>query len=63
MDETIIEALILQLTTVNEGIKGLNNRLEKFYEDFREFEQRFEDLIERVEHERRVDYFSVLDES
>lgn len=51
MDDTF--AILAQLEALNRAINQLNQRIDEQVADLREFSERFEDVIERLEEERR----------
>jgi len=53
-ERKILEEIMLRLTAIEEV-------LDKFTTDLGEFSERFEEVIERVEAERRVDRYGLND--
>ena len=57
MDEALL-AIVAQLAQITAAQNRLTERLDKFIVDLSEFSERFEDVIENLENERRLDLMS-----
>ena len=55
MDEKLLEGILIQLGAVNGSLENLANRLDKFIVDLSEFSERFEEVMDKIEDERRLD--------
>ena len=58
MDEItkILEAIVAQLGQISAAQNRLTERVEKYVSDLEEFSQRFEEVVEQLENERRLDW-------
>lgn len=55
MDTKILETILAQLTLINANINRLNDRLDGYMTDLRDFSDRFDEVVTTLEQERRLD--------
>ena len=56
MDEKVLTAIITQLGQISAAINKLTERVEQNTVDLSEFVERFEEIMARIENERRLDW-------
>lgn len=57
MDPKILEAVITQLAQLDAAITKLVERVDKQILDWEEFSERFDEVVTRLEQERRLDFY------
>ena len=62
MTDRLLEEILVQLGTMNDQLTSIEGRLERYTADLSDFSERFEEVIERLEEERRLDRFGYTDD-
>lgn len=57
MDEKLLEAILVQLAQFSKKQDFLIERVDRFLVDLNEFSERFEEIVQGMEAERRLDLY------
>jgi hypothetical protein len=58
MDPKILEAIITQLAQLDAAVTKMVERMDKQLSDWEEFSERFDEVVTRLENERRLDFYA-----